>query len=666
MDANAIDRAQMGRAMDALNTTSMIAEPSAAEPRRSRIVPAARLASIDYRSIVANAVAGLPKNTPDARRDVYAQARAVVHRHLQLMRLPEPIIEMEKLALDLTIRKIERQARIEQAVAQREREQEQSSDAAAPGAGAKPPTTVGDAVRTFSGALKEAAQALAALVIVLGLRPVFYGVWKLAIPLRFAGRTVFSLVGLAAGVPIAAMLIATFFLLDSDTGSHSAMRLKAAQFLERVDVWLHGPPPGVKDVAGRDDDRVDSHLAAVRDPSDGPARGPFKAPASGRVAAAETGGAAARARKPASFATTLANTSTETTNGIPKWFAGYANLVEAGPPLTTKSRGAAAADTTPEPTPAQPAASQATAAPPIPPDVAQPNAAPTVAATLAGANSLAALPDDRPAITLTPLRNPSPKAAALVESGKKAALSDDLEKAVQEFTEAARIDPNHPAAYTERGQALFKLGETERAISDYSTALKKDVYYGPALRGRAMANLYRGSTELALSDLSKAIQIAEVDPSRLPPLELFYARRSRANIYGTKSQPEGEIADCTALIEAYKRDRTLSSALLTVYQAEGTTNLIASIYRQRANAYIRLSKPDLARDDLTAAVALSADRGFSALLDRARLNEANGQRDQAIADLQAALGIRPGSEEARIALRRISSGAVQPRLPGRI
>jgi tetratricopeptide (TPR) repeat protein len=630
----------------------MIAE-SAAGPRRSKIVPAARLASIDYRTIVANAVAGLAKNTPDARRDVYAEARAVVHRHLQLMRLPEPIIEMEKLALDLTIRKIERQARIEQAVAQRQLENDQPSQGAAPDAVAKPPTTVGDAARSFVDALKEASQALAALVIVLGLRPVFYGIWKAATPLRFVGRTVFSPVGLAAGVPIAAMLIVTFFLLDSNAGSHSAMSLKAAQFLERVDVWLHGAPPGTKDAAGKDVavkdvEQINSRPAAAPAPTPEPVRARVTTPAT-RIATtlpAETGGVAARARQPASFATTLADASKEISNGVPKWFTGYAHLVEAGPPLTTM--GAAAPDNALEPAPAQPAA------------------APPAAPTLASANSLAAIPDDRPAIALTPLRNPLPKAAALIEAGKKAALSDDLEKAVQDFTEATRIDPNHPGAYTERGQALFKLGETDRAINDYSTALKKDANYGPALRGRAMANLYRGSTDLALGDLSKAIQIAEIDPSRLPPLELFYARRSRANIYGTKSQPEGEIADCTALIEAYKHDRTLSNALLTIYQAEGATNLVASIYRQRANAYIRLSKPDLAREDLTSAVALSADRGFSALLDRARLNEANGQRDQAIADLQAALGIRPGSEEARIALRRISANATQPRAAGRI
>ena len=277
-------------------------------------------------------------------------------------------------------------------------------------------------------------------------------------------------------------------------------------------------------------------------------------------------------------------------------------------------------------------------------------------ASLAGANSIAAVAGDRPAITLAPLRNLAPKAAALIEAGKKAALADDLEKAVADFSEAARIDPNHPSAYTERGQALFKLGETDRAIADYSVALKKDPNFGPALRGRAMANLYRGSTEIAFTDLSKAIQIAEIDPARLPPLELFYARRSRANIFGTKAKPEGEVADCTALIDSYKRDKALKAALIEVYQPDGAANLVATIYRQRANAYIRLGKPELARDDLTSAVLLSSDRGFSALLDRARLNEAMGQREQAIADLQAALSLRPASEEARIALRRISSG----------
>ena len=231
-----------------------------------------------------------------------------------------------------------------------------------------------------------------------------------------------------------------------------------------------------------------------------------------------------------------------------------------------------------------------------------------------------------PTISLPPLRAPSPRVAALIETGKKAATAHDLEKAVRDFTDAVRIDPNYPGGYSERGQVLFELGETDRAIADYSAALKHDPNYGPALRGRAMANLYRGATDRALSDLSRAIQVAEIDPNRLSPLELFYARRSRATIYGTRMQLDAEIADCSAIIEAYQRDEALNVALVGIYQAEGAANLIAAIYRQRANAYTRRSNPELARADLTAAVTLSADRGLSGRVDRPRLNEAIGQR----------------------------------------
>jgi len=68
------------------------------DPSRRRYAPAvaaARVVAIDYKPIVESAVAGLGQNTPDARREVYAQAKAVVKRHLQLMRLPDPIVQIE-------------------------------------------------------------------------------------------------------------------------------------------------------------------------------------------------------------------------------------------------------------------------------------------------------------------------------------------------------------------------------------------------------------------------------------------------------------------------------------------------------------------------------------------------------------------------------------------
>jgi tetratricopeptide (TPR) repeat protein len=521
----------------------------------------------------------------------------------------------------------------------------------------------------------------------LGLRPVFYALWIVASPLRLVARAIFSPVGLAAGLPITALLVTTFYLLDTNTGFQRTVSVRTAQFLERVDGWLNGAP-----VAGKDEERVAGLIEPPSPVGSAPARA---VPARARVTASsrhrdgahtpplesDVVGALARPGAPAGSASPGAaaiNPAAGNPNVLPKWFSGYANVVDAAPTASAALPGAASAQRS-EPKAAgtksssrpdslsvadgsEPGAtySAADGVPDEPP--AEPRRAPY---TLATANSLAAIPDGVPPlpVTLPPLRVPAPKVAALIETGKKAAAADDLEKAVRDFTEAIRLDPIYPGGYTERGQALFKLGETDRAIADFSNAIKRDPNYGPALRGRAMANLYQGATELALTDLTKAIRVAEIDPNRLSPLELFYARRSRANIYGTKMQYDGEIADCSAILDAYKRDKVLGTALVGAYQADGAANLIATIYRQRANAYIRQSNPEQARADLTAAVPLSADRGFSALVDRARLNEAIGQRDQAIADLQAALNIRPGSEEARIALRRISSGP--PAAPAR-
>ena len=658
--------------MNALSTTTTIDKPAGAEPRRSRVAPAARFVTIDYRSIVEGTVAGLAENTLEARRGVYAQARTVVHRHLLLMRLPEPIVEMEKLALDLTIRKIERQARAGEPPAEPAQDA-QASDAARP--------TVSDSLRALRGALAQASQALLALVPLRRLQPLYSLPRFLRLPrlsrlpqpsrqpkirrrpqvvrraqpvgpLRAIVRAVISPVGLAAGLPITAMVVIAIFLMDSDARVQSTVTVKAAQFLERVDVWLHGPVSGT-DIAAKDDERMvgdggsTQHTHDARTHLASHNRGPLEHVGAVNRSASESSGAPA-----------------ETAAVLPRWFTGYTHLVEAGAPLSQIDRRSAASNAEPPAPHADAAPSRAGATPPADSTMASEGAEMTTA-SLGGANSIGAAPDDRPAVTLAPLRTLAPKAAALVDAGKKAALDDNLEKAVADFSEAARIDPNHPSAYTERGQALFKLGETDRAIADYSVALKKDPNFGPALRGRAMANLYRGSTEIAFTDLSKAIQIAEIDPARLPALELFYARRSRANIFGTKAKPDGEAADCTAMIDSYKRDKTLKAALIEVYQPDGAANLIATIYRQRANAYIRLGKPELARDDLTAAVLLSSDRGFSALLDRARLNEAMGQREQAITDLQAALSLRPSSEEARIALRRISSGPPPGRGAGR-
>jgi Tfp pilus assembly protein PilF len=257
-------------------------------------------------------------------------------------------------------------------------------------------------------------------------------------------------------------------------------------------------------------------------------------------------------------------------------------------------------------------------------------------------------PGDPPRATAPPprvnlIRPANAKVTAMIDSGRRAAAKGDLDRAVHDFNEAIRLDPKYPDGYAERGQANFKLGETDRAIADYTAAIQRDPQHGTALRSRGMAYLYRGTSDLALADLTKAIELAENDPTMMSPIELFYARRSRASILGTKQQYDREVEDYSSLIASYMSDPTVVDALKSNYGDVGAANILATVYRQRATAHIRRQSWDLAIADLTAAIPLGSDRGYTALVDRAKIYEGLGKRDQAVADLQDALALRPGA-----------------------
>src|SRR5712672_3249805 len=94
--------------MDAQDGSTDVVQVEASRRRESKVVTGGRVRSIDYEAIIEDTVAGLVGSTTDQRRKIYAHARSVVLHRLWLLRLPEPIVEFEKLALDLAIGKIER------------------------------------------------------------------------------------------------------------------------------------------------------------------------------------------------------------------------------------------------------------------------------------------------------------------------------------------------------------------------------------------------------------------------------------------------------------------------------------------------------------------------------------------------------------------------------
>jgi tetratricopeptide (TPR) repeat protein len=629
-------------------------QPRAATRREAKIIAAARSISIDYRSIVENALSGLVHNTKIERGDVYARARSSVRRQLELMRLPESVVELEELSLDLTIKKIEREW---QAI-------EVAAAAAAPAKKRAPRArTIGESLAALAGAMRALGQAVAGLIVILGLRPIVSAVAITTLPLRALVRGVFSPVGLAAALPIVAMAIFFVFFVDNNIAYKGLADGPAGRWLAQLDLLPSAPAPASRPKPAQQTTSASRparsaeqppQLAAADTKSPDPPintssyRGPTPVrPVRADFVGAPTATPTLASTPPPSPPPTPTESACDgcargpsgsqpnpssARDGLPAWVTGYA-VVNPAPQVPLAATG-----------PAPRSADQVA--------VRSPAAAPST--TAESATTSPAMPPPQGAAA-TIARPANAKVAALVHAGKRAAAKGDLDRAVQNFSEAIRIDPKFPDSYSERGQALFKLGETERAIADYSAAIQRNPQHGAALRARGMAYLYRGSTDLALTDLSRAVDLAENDPSLMAPVELFYARRSRATIYGSRLQYDEEIADCTALIDSYLRDPSVAQALKEAYRDVGAGNVVATLYRQRATAHIRQSHFELAIADLTAAIPLSADGGYSALIDRSRLNETLGQRDQAVADLQNALAVRPGSEEARMALKRLGA-----------
>jgi tetratricopeptide (TPR) repeat protein len=718
--------------METQGCSAGVVEVEASGHAGSKVAAAVRARSVDYQAIIDDTVAGLAPNTTPKRRKVYAHARLVIARGLMSMELAEAIIEVERLALDLAIERVEQRWRAKAAAENLPAGSSTAQRAILLAAR----SSNGRAVRGFQPrlgigwrrfrSLRRVAQALVYAVSAGGgIRrggvrggngarphatpdlsrrrrgPSFARSRGGPAPMRATRFSVPSATAIAAiaarlprglaetaSVAVALPVIAAMILLVLHIDGRVVYRSATGDPVGRSFSNPRGGP-AVRTAAAND---VSAHRGRARahagpqvahnPPAPTPANG--AATGEGDVACVggpsmsrnsctrETAGGSAAEKAPKTQATQLESYSPFSDM---TWDFGPSNAlrgptVDAEDFLVSRVMAYAApaglenyspfSDLTwgfgPSNAPRGPTVAaedfvvsrvMAYAAPAADAALALPAAAPRAAATQT---------------SQSPLKPINPKIAALIASGKQAALKGDLDRAVRDFSEAIRIDPTSSDGLLARGEAHFKLGQTERAIADYSAALAHDPQQAAGFRARGMAHLYLGKNDLALADLSKAIALGESDPQLLTPIELFYARRSRGTIYDSRQQYDREIADCTVLIESATHDPVLAQALAANYGTAGTANAVAKLYRQRANALARTSNVERAVVDLTAAIGLSSDRGYAALLERTKLHELLGRRDLALADARAALKIRPGSDEARLALTRLG-GLPKPTVP---
>ncbi len=168
------------------------------------------------------------------------------------------------------------------------------------------------------------------------------------------------------------------------------------------------------------------------------------------------------------------------------------------------------------------------------------------------------------------------QAVPFAEAGLAHHKSGSLDAAIVEYDKALARNPKYIDALVLRGDARKARGEIDRAIADYSKALNVDAKHAVALAARGVAFEAKGLAARAIDDYTRAIKSSKA------PVAYFL----RANAYLANGDAAAAIKDYTSAIE-------------------GETGFVQA-YQNRAVAYERAGRADLAQADQQAAAALAA------------------------------------------------------------
>ena len=98
-------------------------------------------------------------------------------------------------------------------------------------------------------------------------------------------------------------------------------------------------------------------------------------------------------------------------------------------------------------------------------------------------------------------------ATSSFRKGNEYADQGEIEKAIGEFTEAVRLDPQHFDAYLNMGVAYGNLRQYERAIDNYDQAIRLNPQHAVAYVKRGIAYDELGQSDRAIEDFTKAIRL---------------------------------------------------------------------------------------------------------------------------------------------------------------
>jgi tetratricopeptide (TPR) repeat protein len=234
--------------------------------------------------------------------------------------------------------------------------------------------------------------------------------------------------------------------------------------------------------------------------------------------------------------------------------------------------------------------------------------------------------------------------------GNVYANKGDFAEAIKNYEKAAAINPNDANIYYNLGNTYTAKGNLERAIEEYNKAIGLNPYYAEAYNNLGLAYQALGDLESALQDYDKAIELK-------PGLaEAYY---NRGNSYLALGNFENAIRDYQKAIElnqnyaeaynnlglAYQALGDLESALQDYDKAIELKPGLAEAYYNRGSYYLVKGAFDSALQDYDKAIELKP--GYAeAYGNRGIAYSAKGDLTTAIKDYQKAIELNPGDADA--------------------
>jgi tetratricopeptide (TPR) repeat protein len=255
-------------------------------------------------------------------------------------------------------------------------------------------------------------------------------------------------------------------------------------------------------------------------------------------------------------------------------------------------------------------------------------------------------------------REHNPDVLAHYNRGNALLNKNDYDKAIEEFSQAIRLDPKYPGAYHSRGRAWEGKRDTEKAIADYTEAIRVDPKFTQAYVSRNWLRRTRKEYDKAIEEFNEFIRLNP--KSAIGYLERGYAWRDRGDT-------DKAIADFTEAVHADPHSsraymaRALARRSKKEYEkaAEDYSQLIhmepksPSLYIGRGYVWLDKKDYDKAIADYTEAIRLNPKYAY-AYVSRGSARRETKEYEKAIGDYTEAIRL-----DAKYAYAYVGRGNVR-------